>query len=333
MSKSIARMALQWSFILCCLAGTSFADYDSGRAELSLSVNNEIYPYSEFATFVLPNEHLGLCLLAYDPSIYRVSAASGDIDFIGDCRWIWTADGESGLTRISVTRETQEIMALNVFVMTPATELRDGRLGNVTIGEYPPAIDDSPIYLPPDGFIRVTEANLATPVSPNFVLGQFVTELDSEFPKYIVLRERLLLKLEALLERLNERGIAAESLSVLSGYMTPDYNRSLGGNPHSRHIYGGAATIIVDRDADGRMDDLDGNGVLDNRDGQFLFDLIDELYSEQGKEYLRGGLFLYRGDAGPAVMLDARGFRKRWANEAEAPPIPENLRAKHKREF
>lgn len=333
MAKSVVRMSVLWSFILAGLAGTSFAQYDAGRAGISISVNNEVYPYRVFGTYVLPDEHLGLCLLAEDLGGLQVTAASGDIDFIDDCRWLWTADSETELTRMSVTRGTEELIALNVFVMTPASELQGGRLEGALIGNYPPPLEDSPIYLPPDGFIHVTEANIDTPVSPNFVLGQFLTESGGEYPSYIVLRERLLLKLEALLERLNERGIAAESLSVLAAYMTPAYNSSLGGSPHSRHIYGGAATIIVDRDADGRMDDLDGNGVLDNRDGQFLFDLIDELYSEPGREYLRGGLFLYRGDAGPAVMIDARGFRKRWTNEAEAPPIPDNLRPKHKREF
>ncbi len=333
MSMRAVRMPLLCGLVLGCLAATSFADYDSGRAEVSLSINNEIYPYREFASYVLPNEHLGLCLLAENPAEFRVTADSGEIDFIDDCRWIWTADNEARLTGISVLRGGNEVMSLNVFVMIPASRLENGRIGDSLIGEYPDPVEDSPIYQRPDGFIEVTVNNIDTLVSPNFVLGQFVTETDGDFPRYIVLRERLLLKLEALLERLNELGVDAESLSVLSGYMTPAYNRSIGGGQHSRHIYGGAATVIVDRDADGRMDDLDGNGILDNRDGQFLFDLIDELYSEPGKEYLRGGLFLYRDDTGPSVMLDARGFRKRWPNEDEAPPLPENLRAKHKRQF
>lgn len=333
MPMPTVRMPLLGALILGCLMGTSFADYDAGRAEVSLSINNEIYPYREFATYVLPNEHLGLCLLADNPADFRITADSGDIDKIDDCRWIWTADAEPGLTKISVLKDSDVLMTLNVFVMIPASRLENGRIGNSLIGEYPDPIENSPIYLRPDGFIQVTADNIDTPVSPNFVLGQFITEMDSELPKYIVLRERLLLKLEALLERLNARDIDAESLSVVSAYMTPAYNRSIGGGQHSRHIYGGAATVIVDRDADGRMDDLDGNGILDDRDGQFLFDLIDELYSEPGKEYLRGGLFLYRTDSGPAVMLDARGFRKRWPNEDEAPPIPENLRGKHKRQF
>lgn len=333
MIRPIVKFSVLCSFILSSFAGACLADYDPGRAEISLSINNETYPYKEFASYVLPDEHLGMCVLADEPGDYRITASSGEIDFVDDCRWIWTAESEPGLTTITVLRGSEVVMSLNVFVMTPSSVLSNGRIGNSLIGEYPAPIEDSPIYQRPDGFIHVTLDNIDTAVSPNFVLGQFVTDTDGEFPKYIVLRERLLLKLEALLERLNERAIEAESLSVVSAYLTPAYNRSIGGEEHSRHIYGGAATVIVDRDGDGRMDDLDGNGVLDNRDGQFLFDLIDELYSEPGREFLRGGLFLYSSSIGPLVMLDARGFRKRWANESEAPAIPENLRGKHKRQF
>lgn len=323
--------------LLFCLVfnATSSAQLNTGRASFSVSVNNEIYPYQEFATYVLPQEHLGLCLLTDDYLDLDVTATSGVLDHISDCRWIWTAPEEQGLNEIVISRGNREVMKLNVFVMTPDRLLRNGRIGDVSMGTYPRALEDSPIYQKPDGFIQVTADNLNTPVSPHFVLGQFVTPLDNSFPKYIVLRERLLLKLEILMERLNDLGYEAQSLAVVAGYMTPAYNASIGGQAQSRHIYGGAATIIVDTDGDGRMDDLNRDNVVDERDGQLLFNIIDELYSEPGKEYLRGGLYLYRNanKKGPIVMIDARGFRRRWTNESDAPPIPANLRPKHFRQF
>lgn len=320
------------SGLLCTPASGQF---NSGRATVSLSVNNEIYPYREFATYVLPNEHLGLCLQTDDVLDLDIVAGSGTLDYISDCRWIWTAPGQEGLTSLIVNRGNREIMKLNIFVMTPGERLRNGRIGEVEIGPYPTTREDSPLYQRPDGFIRVTEDLLNTPVSPHFVLGQFITPLDDSFPKYIVLRERLLLKLEVLMEKLNELGYEAQSLSVISGYMTPAFNASIGGSPESRHIYGGAATIIVDTNNDGRMDDLNADNIIDRRDGQVLFDIIDELYSEPGKEFLRGGLFLYpdANGRGPMIMLDARGFRRRWTDERDMPPIPENLRPKHIRQF
>ncbi|MEQ8955030.1 MAG: hypothetical protein RL120_12940 [Gammaproteobacteria bacterium] len=317
----------------CTTAG---AQFDAGRAELAISVNNEIYPYRVFATYVLPAEHLGLCLLTENPANYVVVAEDGVLDRLEDCRWIWTAPDEPGLYQVRVLNTAAtEVMSLNVFVMLPAYRLAAGQIDDYVIGDYPVPLDDSPLYQPPDGYIRVTADVLNTQLSPNFELGQFVSPLDENFPKYVVLRERLLLKLEALLERLNERGIVAQSLSVIAGYYPPEYNRRIGGQMYNRHIYGGAATIIVDRDGDGVMDDLDGNGSEDPADGLFLFELIDELYQEPGKEYLSGGLFLYgaSADRGASIMIDARGFRRRWQNPSEVPPLPEELRPKHKRDF
>lgn len=330
----IIRFAI--SFLLSFLvAGNCAAQFNSGRASISVSINNEIYPYQEFATYVLPQEHLGICLMTDDLLEFEVTATSGALDHIEDCRWIWTAPATEGLTEIHIVRGPRDVMKINVFVMTPGNRLISGKIDNVEIGTYPRPLENSPLYQRPDGFIRVTRDNIDTPVSPHFVLGQLVTPLDDSFPKYMVLRERLLLKLEVLMERLYARGIEAGSLSVVAGYMTPAYNASIGGPVQNRHIYGGAATVIVDRDADGRMDDLNGDGTLDHFDGQFLFDIIDELYSEPGKEYLRGGLFLYNNvdNRGPMVMLDARGFRKRWPNGSELMRIPENLRPKHRRQF
>ena len=311
------------------------AQFDAGRADLSVIVNNEIYPYREFATYVLPAEHLDICIISGEAEAMTVSANSGTLDRVDDCRWIWTAPDEPGLTQLSIMEGTTRHMTLNVFVMVPASRMVNGRLDGVLIGEYPEAVEFSPIYLPPDGFIRVTEEMLSVNVSPNFKLGQFVEQTNTSFPKYIVLRERLLLKLEVLLGHLNDEGYAAESLSIVRGYITPQRNRELGNSSGGRHIYGGAATFIVDADGDGRMDDLDGNGTVGRGDGALLFEIVDELFSQTGKEYLQGGLYLYDDTTlrTPLLMMDARGFRKRWENDSDLPELPENLRQKHKRQF
>lgn len=327
-------------YIVCCvlatlIAGPVSAQYNSGRAELSVIVNNEIYPYQEFATYVLPAEHLDICIIHLDAESMIMEADAGTLDRVEGCRWIWTAPDQPGLTRIRVVQSSSVMMTLNIFVMVPADRMDNGRIEGYEIGEYPPPVDDSPIYLPPDGYIRVTPELLGVNVSPNFKLGQFVEQYSESYPKFIVLRERLLLKLEALLEELDEQGISAESLSIVRAYITPQRNRVLGNARDSRHIYGGAATFIVDRDGDGRMDDIDGNSVLNRADGVALFETVDELFSRPGKEYLKGGLFLY-DDAShntTLIMVDARGFRKRWENDSELPELPEVLRPKHKRQF
>ncbi len=330
------------AFLLVCVltalvaSQQSFAEFDDGTSAFSITVNNEIYPYREFAIYVLPYEQLGICINADNSDDYTVKAENGILLHLGDCRWSWTAPASTGMTRLKIANEVNEDrMLLNVFVMTPAAKMKNGVLDDVTIGKYPPPIDNSPLYQKPDGFIKVSEDMLATSLSPHFVLGQFITPSGSAYPKYIVLRERLLLKLEALVTRLNELGYTTSSLSIISGYMTPHYNASIGGQEYSRHLYGGAATVVIDNDADGKMDDLDKNGTIDTADAEILFNIIDKLYGEPGKEYLRGGLYLYTASTrhGPSVMLDARGYRKRWDKENALPGLPDNLKPKHKRSF
>ena len=330
------KISIRLLLIYFLFVHSSNAEFDPGKAGFNILVNNEIYPYEKFATYVLPEEHLGICINASYPENYEIIAEAGVLDFLDHCRWIWTAPAKRGLTSLLIKeKNNRDSMQLNVFLMTPANQMKNGRIEGIEIGSYPKTLDTSPLYQHPDGFIKVTAENQSTPVSPHFVLGQFVTPADNQFPKFIVLRERLLLKLEALVERLNDRDHEVESLSVIAGYMTPAYNKSIGGSLNSRHIYGGAAAIIIDTDEDGLMDDLDGNGMVDDLDGQLLFNIINALYSEPGKEYLRGGLFLHKKTPkrGPYVMLDARGYRKRWTNDSVTPTLPEHLKPKHKREF
>ncbi len=322
----------------------AFAEFDNGRAGFSVTVNNEIYSHRVFAIYVLPKERLILRTDQYEDMQFELKAASGAVEKTTEHRWTWTAPDKPGLTSIVISRKADgETIKLNTFVMVPSSKLNNRRLNGVLIGQYPPPIGDDPLYARPDGFIEVTEENLSTPVSPHFVLGQFVSQTNKRFPKYIVLRERLILKLEAMLERFNERGIETESLAIVAGYLSPAYNAATGRDRYSRHIYGGAALFIVDRQpADGIMDDLNGNGVIDDADAQVLYKITDELFTEEGKSYLRGGLFVYSTQykGGPYLMVDARGYRKRWKGDNDLFPAldkvqnkMDELRAKHRREF
>jgi hypothetical protein len=216
--------------------------------------------------------------------------------------------------------------------MVPRNRLVNSELDGVQMEVYPPPLDSSPIYQNPNAFIKVSADMLGMPVSPNCVLGQVITLMNNIFPKFIVLRERLLLKLEVLLERLNEQGLAAGSLAIVSGYLSPAYNDRIQSLEHSRHIYGGAATLIIDSDGNGLMNDLNGDSKVDQIDDQVPFDIIDQLYSKSGKQYLQDGLYLYANapDHGPMVMIDARGFRKRWGTDEAPPPTPEKSVAKPK---
>jgi hypothetical protein len=219
-----------------------------------------------------------------------------------------------GVTALTFGDARDEIR-LNAVILHPASAVRDGRLFDYRIGDYPAPLRGDAVYTPPDGFIELTSELLDLQLSPHFSLRQFPSKQSAALPKFLALRESLLLKLELLLERVNEAGIEADAFTVMSGYRTPMYNRSIGNGQHSRHIYGGAADIYVDvSPRDDIMDDLNGDGRSDFRDAQWLYRIADDLFSRSANRQFRGGLGVYRSTAahGPFLHVDARGVRARW---------------------
>jgi uncharacterized protein YcbK (DUF882 family) len=146
-------------------------------------------------------------------------------------------------------------------------------------------------------------------------LKQFLCKQAGEFPKYLVLNELLLLKLEFILEQVNKKGYCASTFNILSGYRTPHYNKLIGNVQYSRHLWGGAADIYIDENPrDDMMDDLNKDGLIDYKDARILYKIIDDMFGESWYEKYKGGLGRYKKTTkhGPFVHVDVRGFRARW---------------------
>ena len=175
-----------------------------------------------------------------------------------------------------------------------------------------------PNYENPTGFVEVTRQNEDLQVSTHFRLGDFVThDQDRVWPKYVVLREELLDKLELVLADLEKQGVPTQNVVVLSGFRTPQYNARLtfeGAAFASRHQFGDAADIIIDANHDGRMDDLNHDGVVDLMDTDVINRAVERV--ERKYPLLVGGLGLYSaiGPSGPFAHIDVRGSRARWTN-------------------
>jgi len=232
-------------------------------------------------------------------------------------RWRWTAPSEPGLSSLTVTNaQARDSIRLQLFTLLPYARLKGETLLGYRVGKYMtfrPGV--KPIYKPPPGFIVVDEALADTPVSSHFTLRQFLCKQAGGWPKLVVLRERLLRKLERVLEATNAAGHPCEGFAVLSGYRTPWYNRSIGNSPYSRHVWGDAADIYVDEaPRDGVMDDLDGDGRCDARDAETLYAIVEALAREDEWAPFAGGLGRYRPNEnhGPFVHVDVRGSIKRW---------------------
>jgi uncharacterized protein YcbK (DUF882 family) len=125
-------------------------------------------------------------------------------------------------------------------------------------------------------------------------------------------------KLELVIQDLEDHGIPARNVQVLSGFRTPQYNLALGDESgrarDSRHQFGDAADIFIDSNHDGRMDDLNGDGRVNFRDVRVILAAVERVESKYPD--LVGGVGLYHstGSHGPFAHIDVRGSRARWSN-------------------
>ena len=277
---------------------------------------DEVTPYRVMALFVMPGDTVPLEAVLTDTlSRYTAEASAGRLEWTGPSRWRWIAARETGVSAIVVRDSTSgEAVALHAFVMVPRPA--GTAIAGFRVGRYESrALRGDAGYARPRGLVEVTQANHGTPVAPHFTLGQFVSKQPGGYPKYLVLRERLLLKLEMVLEEATRAGLPVTTFRIMSGYRTPYYNRFIGNETrYSRHLYGDAADIYVDEDGDGVMDDLSGDGRADLEDAQLLAGVIERLALSSWYAPFEGGLGLYRGTRahGPFIHLDVRGHPARW---------------------
>ncbi len=141
---------------------------------------------------------------------------------------------------ISQGQKTEKIReTLQIIVLHPFSRLKDGVIERFPIGIYPDP-DEAPEqvipkaarsnYLPPKGFIEVTDSNQKMLVSQHYCLKDFISHLNTPFPQFIALSPALLLKLEWLtlyLEQYSQNPKAR--LTILSGFRTPKYNQMVSG--------------------------------------------------------------------------------------------------------
>lgn len=333
LATSLATAAI-WLSPINVLATTPTPELPAKKALFALQFKDELSLYSTFSMFVMPGEQVLLEPVLeplnnlVDKPLLSASITAGTIERAPQLLknkpangWIWTAPKTKGLYPITIFNPVSgTAMTINTFVMVPATKVKNGMLNGFRVGRYPRKLrNGNQAYKPPRGFIEVTEENRNTLLSPHFRLGEFVTKQNGGWPKYVALRERLLLKLELIIDELQSAGYPASSLHVMSGFRTPAYNKRIGQGEYSRHQWGDAADIFVDESPkNGVMDDLNEDGQVSVKDAREIYDLVNELNSNDWYRPFIGGMGLYKskpGVRGPFVHVDVRGQRARWGSE------------------
>lgn len=285
---------------------------DSRKVSFGIKFDDEVNVYDVMSAFLLPGETLNLEATLTDRKNFSVAAEGGKLLRRSSTKWRWTAPKTPGIYSIVIRdKTTHETMTLQAFVMVPYKG--QSVLNGYRIGSYGPSREG---YQKPTGFVEVTPQNQDTQVSPHFKLKEFLCKQAGGYPKYLLLKSRLLLKLEMVIDRMNEAGVNVDHVVVMSAYRTPFYNKAIGNDTtYSRHSYGDAADIYIDNDGNGWMDDITGDGHVTVSDAKKMYNIIDNMYGKSWYRPFIGGLGLYSPRPpvrGPFVHVDTRGYKARW---------------------
>ena len=238
-----------------------------------------------------------------------------------------SAPKTSGIWRVmlAVGNALRPVSNFNVITMLPFSAKQNGKIGLYFVGNWPSETKKvgsskapATAYANPAGFIEVTQQNADTPVSEHFKLRDFLThDQPNVWPKYLVLQQKLVDKLELVLEDLSVHGIDVSGVHVMSGFRTPQYNYT-GGNTTgranlSRHMYGDAADIYIDDNGDGQMDDLNHDGKISIDDAKVISAAVDRVEAAHPELVGGAGVYTAAPGHGPFIHIDTRGYRARWS--------------------
>lgn len=256
----------------------------------------------------------------YSPSGERGSGLSGKVfaRFVMPEDWISLASLPGAQMASASVQGGSNPGVETVFTMRSFGQKVRALLNGYRLGYWPQEKGRlrSEAYKNPDGFIEVTPENEDTRVSEHFRLRDFISHgQNNVWPKYVVLREPLLDKLELVIEDLNDHGINAEGMRIRSGFRTPARNQAVRGEGSardSRHQFGDAADVYIDQVGNGKMSDLNGDGRVSFADVKLILDAVERVEARYPELVGGTGLYAYSGRSGPFAHIDVRGVRARW---------------------
>ena len=184
-------------FFICLLSA------GIGRAEpLALQVRGHVVSAPVFSLFAAPGETVRIGVIDAPGNDLELDSPWGVGGAPADDHWNIEAPATPGHYGFSLKHHREDrATAFNLFVGYTENTVLDGILNGDLIGPKPPVHSRYPgLYVGPELYFEVTPESLDTRLSPNFTLRQFLCKQESGFPKYLAIRESMLVLLEGLLE-------------------------------------------------------------------------------------------------------------------------------------
>lgn len=237
----------------------------------------------------------------------------------GDRFAVWTAPLEAGaysLKGAGLLAGERVERTLTMLVTVPGTRVSGGSLNGYPIGTYPRGFSHKSTwtasrsnrqdaYAVPPGFIELNATTADIPLSRHYRLKDFQgKDAAVSGRKYMFVDERLVEKLERLIDALSAQTGYERKIPLMSAFRSPYLNKAIGNTTSlSRHTYGDAADMIVQ--------DFNRDGRADAKDAHILFAAVARLDHETN---LTGGAAIYPPNSahGYFVHTDARGSIARW---------------------
>lgn len=258
----------------------------------------------------------------------------------GTIRWFPPPEGGLCTFQVSLAQasaigegEAQRAAASAEFgLLAPAAFDRngDGRIGQSIVGIYPnenaenaPAVvaRNRRTYAPPAAFYRLDAQSAQLELAPGFTLGALNPEvLPAEGDRYVAMKAEVGALAVAVAGSLADGGMPAGSLKILRGYVSPQERARLQRMgitlaEFTRFQYGDCVALIVDRNGDFRMDDLNADGSINRADAAVLADRVEVAMGTIGKQGGIGVCSAFEGPnhiGTPYVQTDLRGWLVRW---------------------
>src|SRR5207244_1265231 len=145
--RAVCRAAFAAAIAAWLLAGGRGADralasgFDRKTADFAVAFNDQIASNRDMAAFVMPATPMTFEVVERPSGTYSLTAEKGTVAQFDRHKWRWTAPEKPGVytlrfegpAKLLQSLRQKDVIELRVFVIVPATAIRDGMLNGYKI--------------------------------------------------------------------------------------------------------------------------------------------------------------------------------------------------------